>query len=292
VSRIGDALKLASSGHGEGKPEGAAVSRSPALERDGQISDRRAGDVAASTLFRVSPDAEAPLPELDPCKDGLMATTPGMLPIPTEQYRRLAAILYHAQNAKGMRIVMVTSAIGGEGKSLTTANLALTLARSYKRRVLLIDADLRRPVQQTVFGLPDAPGLNEHLRATGNTRVALRPVAERLFLLSAGHPDPDPVGSLTSERMRRVVAEGAERFDWVIVDTPPVALLPDAKLIADMTDGALLVVRAGHSPYGLIRNAIDALGQERILGVVLNGAEATQHGTKAYYGYYGPQKPR
>lgn len=292
MSRIGDALKLASSGPGDGAPAVVAAIRPSVPERDGQISDRRASDVSSSPLFTVGSDADVPLPELDPRKDGLMATTPNMLPIPTEQYRRLAAILYHAQNARGMRIVMVTSAIGGEGKSLTTANLALTLAGSYKRRVLLIDADLRRPVQHTVFGLPEEAGLNEHLRGTGPTRVALRPVAERLFLLGAGHPDPDPVGSLTSERMRRVVAEGAERFDWVIIDTPPVALLPDAKLIADMTDGALLVVRSGHSPYGLIRNAIDALGQERILGVVLNGAEATQHGTKAYYGYYGPQKAR
>ena len=83
-------------------------------------------------------------------------------------------------------------------------------------------------------------------------------VAERLFVLPAGRPDPDPMSGLTSERMRRLMQQAASAFDWVIVDTPPVSLLPDANLLAAFVDGVLLVVRAGKAPYQLVKRTVDA----------------------------------
>jgi protein-tyrosine kinase len=222
----------------------------------------------------------------DPALTGKVAA-PGMLPVATEQYRRLAAILHHAQADTSMRVVMVTSAISGEGKSLTTTNLALTLTRSYERRVLLIDADLRRPTLHTIFRLESPRGVNEYVHSRGAHPLELVPVAPRLFLLPAGRPDADPIGALTSETMRRIVKEGREQFDWVLIDTPPIGLLPDAGLLGGIADGALLVVRAGHSPFDLIKRAVDTLGRERILGVVFNGADTSRRYGDDYYGYYG-----
>jgi Mrp family chromosome partitioning ATPase len=81
------------------------------------------------------------------------------------------------------------------------------------------------------------------------------------------------MSSLTSERMKRVVAEAADRYDWVIIDTPPLALLPDANLLADMVDAAVLVIGAGRTPYAVIQKAVEAVGKDRIIGVVLNRVE-------------------
>jgi len=104
-------------------------------------------------------------------------------------------------------------------------------------------------------------------------------------VLSAGRADSDPMAGLVSETMNRILNEATQEFDWVIVDTPPVALLPDANLLAAMIDTALLVVGANSTPYPLIRRAVEAIGEQRILGVVLN--RMTSADIVAAYNYYG-----
>jgi capsular exopolysaccharide synthesis family protein len=192
-----------------------------------------------------------------------------------EQYRRLAATLHQVQLERGAKIVMIASANSGEGKTLTAANLALTLSESYRRRVLLIDADLRRPQMHHVFRVPSVSGLNEGLKAAEDQRLPVVQLSPRLVLLPAGRPDPDPMGVLTSERMRRVITDAAAAFDWVILDTPPIVLLPDTNLLAAMVDLAVLVVAAGRTPHKMVMRALDILDRERVLGVVLNGTEET-----------------
>jgi capsular exopolysaccharide synthesis family protein len=240
------------------------------------------------TLGLCDPIADAASVEqsFDPSLAGKVAVE-GMLPVATEQYRRLAAILHRAQADTGLRVVIVTSAISGEGKSLTTTNLALTLTRSYERRVLMVDADLRRPTLHRMFNLERVRGVNEYVESKGSSVLDIVPVAPRLFLLPAGAPDPDPIRALTSQTMDRMVKTGREMHDWVLIDTPPIGLLPDAGLLGAMADGVLLVVRAGHGPYDLIKQAIDTLGRERIVGVVFNGAETLRGYGDDYYGYYG-----
>jgi capsular exopolysaccharide synthesis family protein len=177
--------------------------------------------------------------------------------------------------------------VQGEGKSLTTANLALTFAESYKRRVLLIDADLRRPSQHTMFGVDNATGLTD-LTAKHKTQLSVKELSPRLSLLTAGPPTPDPMAGLTSQFMQRLIEEAREEFDWVIVDTPPVVMLPDANLLGAMVDGAVLVLRAGVTPYHLVNRAVQNLGRDRILGVVLNGSEQLPHSKDYGYHYYAP----
>jgi protein-tyrosine kinase len=251
---------------------------------------------AAADVFRA-PAAEASTLEspagltlfqgFSPLLAEKIVATPDIRPTFAEQYRKLAGSLHHAQLHGSLKVLMVTSAMAGEGKSLTATNLALTFSESYRRTVLLIDADLRRPTLHETFQVPNVSGLGDGLRSEAEQKLSLVQVSPRLTLLTAGRPDPDPMSSLTSDRMRRVIDEAAARFDWVIVDTPPVGLLPDAKLLANMVQGILIVVQAGKTSYTLVQRAVAALGRERILGVVLNQAdEGTSHVGDGYYDYY------
>jgi protein-tyrosine kinase len=214
-----------------------------------------------------------------------LASGPQANPLLLEQFRRLAATLYHAQATNGLRSIMVTSASPSDGKTMTAVNLALVLSESYRRRVLLIDADLRRPSIPNVTDLTDAVGLSETLRAQTEQKLALVPVTPTLTLLPAGQPIADPISALTSPRMRRILDEAAARFDWVILDAPPIGPVADASLLAEMVDGTLFVLRAGRTQYPAVKKAIDSLGRDRLLGVVLNGADQSLAIT--YEPYYG-----
>ncbi len=154
-----------------------------------------------------------------------------------EQFRRLAGTLQNARAASGIRRVLVSSASAGEGKTLTAINLALVLSDSSPPRVLLIDADLRRPSISQVVDVTGSVGLSAALKADGDQKLAVIPLSPTLTLLPAGLADPDPLSGLTSPRMRRILDEASTRFDWIIVDGPPVGPLADANQLAQITDG-------------------------------------------------------
>lgn len=202
-----------------------------------------------------------------------------------EQYRHLAAVLHHAQKATGTRSVMVTSALPSEGKTLTATNLALTLSESYQRRVLLVDADLRRPRLVEMFALPGGEGLTDSLSTLRTGRLPVHQITPTLWVLTAGRPVPDPMSMLVSPAMKQLLDDARDSFDWVVVDTPPIAILPDANLLASMIDRALLVVSAHATPYPMVQRAAQEVGTSRILGVVLNRAEKI--GLPESYSYYG-----
>jgi protein-tyrosine kinase len=208
-----------------------------------------------------------------------------MSPVSREQYRRLAAVLHDAQSTSGTRVVMVASAVASEGKTLTATNIALTLSDSYRRRVLLIDADLRKPTLHQVFRLNAASGLIDGLEAQGEVKLVLRQISQHLSVLPAGRPTSDPMAGLTSERMRQLIQEAKETFDWVIVDTPPLMLLPDAHLLSALVDAAVLVVKANSTPHEMVKRTAELIGRERVVGVVLNQAQTPSQGD--YRGYYG-----
>jgi Mrp family chromosome partitioning ATPase len=160
-----------------------------------------------------------------------------------EQYRQLAATLHNAQAENGLRAVMIASAVGGEGKTMTAANLAWTFAESYRRRVLLVDADLRRPSLHRLFDIGERP-----FESSRPWTEQVRQVTPRLGLLSRTQPSTAPMADLTSTRMRELIQEARRMVDWIIVDT------------------------AGSTPLELVRRAVDALDAKTTLGVVLNGA--------------------
>jgi capsular exopolysaccharide synthesis family protein len=177
--------------------------------------------------------------------------------------------------------------VPNEGKTLTAANLALTLSESYQRRVLLIDADLRHPSTHALFGISNTHGLSDTL--AGRRPLPFVRLTQRLTLLTAGTASADPVRTLSSDPMRGLVEDARAQFDWVLFDTAPIGLLTDAGLLASMVDGALLVARAGSTAYDVIQRAAEVVGTERILGLVLNGIADDDLPPAHYSGYYGPR---
>jgi len=212
-------------------------------------------------------------------------------PLLVEQFRSLAATLLQAQHERSLKSVIVTSASPGDGKSYVALNLALTLSDSYQRRVLLIDADLRRPTLHKVFGVRNMRGLGDALATKTNGNVAAVEITQSLALLPAGRPEPNPLGGLSSHRMTQIVADAASRFDWVMVDSPPVGVLADGRLVFETVDAAILVVRAGVTRFPDLQAAADMMGRERILGIVLNAVDPGEIRGEGYYRHYYGERP-
>jgi capsular exopolysaccharide synthesis family protein len=249
-------------------------------------TDRRGGraDLAPGVLIAPGARQRKQFGGIDPEIDEKIVTG-HPTGIAIEQYRRLAAALHEAQAARNVRTVMITSAVPREGKTLTAANLALTLSESYGLRVLLIDADLRRPSVHGIFRLPNSTGLSEGLRVDKG-QLPLIEVSPTLTVLPAGRPDTDPMAGLTSDRMKAVIAEAIQRFDWVILDTPPVGLMPDAQLLARLVDGVVVVIGANATPYTLVQRVVAEIGADKIIGTVLNRVEESTIPATGYYGHY------
>ena len=248
---------------------------------------------AAPTPPDAAPAPRAPAVKglfsgFNPRTKGMLVSGSKMDESTAEQYGRLAAVLHHAQIERTIKKVMVTSAMAGEGKTLTALNLALTLSESYGRRVALIDADLRCSRVHELLNVVRVTGLSEALEDARPIQTRMVEVSPRLSVLLAGCANLDPKGALTSPRMAQILAEAAATFDWVIVDTPPVVLLSDTNLLARMVDVAVVVVRAGRTAYDNVERAIQTLDKKRVLGVVLNDAKDSE--ALQYY-YSSPATP-
>jgi capsular exopolysaccharide synthesis family protein len=213
-----------------------------------------------------------------------LVTSPEIPQLAVEQHRRLAATLHELQHERDTRVLMVSSAVPREGKTLTVLNLALTLSESYNRRVLLVDADLRRPSIGSQLGIHSGPGLMGVLRSGDEPSIIA--VSSHLSVLTAGSASPNPMAELASEQFKAFVVEMKARFDWVLIDTPPIGLLSDAQLIAGSCDGVIFVIAAGSTSYQLVKRSIAEVGPERIIGVVLNRVDEGELISHGYYGDY------
>ena len=202
-----------------------------------------------------------------------------------EQYRSLRTRISRAENGRALRAIIVTSPAKGDGKSLTAANLALTMAQEYQQRVLLLDADLRRPALHQLFGVPEAPGLTDVLMGGVSLDDALLPLPDHhLTVLPSGVPATHPAELLGSSTMRRTLDTLRTRFDRVILDMPPVSPLADVHIVAAIADGLLMIVRAGITQKPAIERALAGLDASKVLGLVLN--ETGTDGTAEGYGGY------
>jgi capsular exopolysaccharide synthesis family protein len=202
-----------------------------------------------------------------------------------EQYRQLRTRLAHAEGASNLRTVLITSPQKGEGKSVTSANLALTMAQELQRRVIIVEADLRKPSLQHLFGLPPGPGLSEYLSGAAELKDVMRFLPDHnLTVIHAGSAPTNPAELLGSTAMRRLLDQLRTRYDRVLLDTPPVLPLADVAVLAPLVDGTLMVVRAGVTPKPAIENALRAFDSSRLLGVVLN-----ESGMEQDYRYEAPR---
>jgi len=209
-----------------------------------------------------------------------------------EAFRNLRTSLIWSDGGEALKTLVVTSATPGEGKTLTAANLAVTLAYD-GLRVLLVDCDIRRPRVHGMFRVPRAPGLMEMLTSTAapgaQPAQAIRqtPIAG-LFVLTCGALPSNAANLLSGTRMRVLLQELREQFDMIVLDTPPVLATADAGIVASLTDGVLLVVRAGATDRNAAQRACQHLANvgARVVGTVLNdpGGQVAKEGDY-YYPY-------
>ncbi|HXD33590.1 MAG TPA: CpsD/CapB family tyrosine-protein kinase [Pyrinomonadaceae bacterium] len=201
-----------------------------------------------------------------------------------EQFRSLRTRVLQAGEHQEVRTIVLTSAGIGEGKTLTSLNLAWLLAQTEGIRCLLIDSDLRQPCATHYLGLDLPVGLSEVLGGDMTLEqaiVKLEPAG--LYLLPGGHARDDVAELLSGPTYARVLKEARRLFDYVIIDAPPLGIFTDANVLIDKADGALLVVRSGKTKYSIVDRLLEQLPRQRMLGVVLNRADAELDSTSHYY---------
>jgi protein-tyrosine kinase len=208
---------------------------------------------------------------------------PGEAPI--EEFRTLRTRLNHMQSRQPIRTLVVTSASPAEGKSFAATNLALAQAQLAASQVLLCDFDLRRPVIHQVFEMDRAPGLTDYLLGKIPLTHALRRVeGTNLYVLPAGQPVPNPLELLNLPAVKQMLDQVTGLFNWVILDSPPLLFAADGNLLATLCDATILVVRIGATTIDSIARARQALCQDNVIGIVVNGARRAELYSK--YNYY------
>jgi len=192
-----------------------------------------------------------------------------------ETFRTLRSRLFMIREKTPLKKIMVTSSMGDEGKSFVAANLAQVLVQQHGQRVLLIDADLRRPQLHSALGTSATPGLSDYLMGTSEELAVLqRGPLENLFFLPAGTAVANPLELIADNRLTLLLNRMEQLFDWIILDSSPAIQVSDAGQIANSCDGVLLVVRSNATPFDLAQRARDEFYRKKIVGVVLNGVDA------------------
>jgi capsular exopolysaccharide synthesis family protein len=190
-----------------------------------------------------------------------------------EQYRAIRTRLTLREELGPLRTIGVTSPANGEGKSVTAANLALTMAQETQRRVVLVDADLRDPSVHRLFAVDRGPGLAEVLTGEATLEDALIELPDlRLTLLPAGRVADYPAELLGSAVMRRLLDQLGDRFDRMLLDLPSALPVADVGSVAPHVDGMLMVVRAGVTQRPALDQALALFDEQKVIGVVLNEA--------------------
>jgi capsular exopolysaccharide synthesis family protein len=200
-----------------------------------------------------------------------------------EQFRTLRGRIESTSAQHPLRSVAVASANPGEGKSLAAINFAAVCAMSVGQRVLLVDCDLRRPTIHRSLGLSPKTGLAEVLLGQASFEESLIPVEGlNLDVLAVRTQPSNPSELLASGAMRQLVDQSCASYDRIVLDTPAVLGLPDAKIVSDLCEGLVMVVRADITPRADVGAALEVLDRRKMLGLLLNGVELDREG----YGYY------
>jgi len=208
----------------------------------------------------------------------------------SEAYRMLQTNLKFVSSDKPLRAIVVTSSVPKEGKSTVTANLSTAIAQS-GRKVLLVDGDMRRPLQHRIWELTNAAGLSDVIVGQAEFKSIVKQVMPNLDVLTAGVIPPNPVSLLDSKRMAALIEYFAEKYDFVIIDAPPLVVAADALALGTMTDGILLVARPGvidSTSAAIAKESLEHSGQN-VLGLVVNGVIPENEPDSYFYyakGYY------
>jgi capsular exopolysaccharide synthesis family protein len=195
----------------------------------------------------------------------------------SEQYKILRTNILSLNNGNPPQILVVTSSTPSEGKTITSLNLAMAVVQSRSTfKVLLIDADMRRGRVARYLGVEPSAGLSDYLTNEAKLEDVLFNVdVPNLSFMAAGSYPPHPVNLLDSKRMKDLLSTLRERYDLIIIDTPPIISVTDAGILGAISDGVLMVIRAGRTQRGIVRHAEQLLNQARakVVGHVLSGIE-------------------
>lgn len=204
--------------------------------------------------------------------------------IDAEAYRSLKSNIEYSSFDDEYRVIVVTSSVPEEGKSTTSGNLAIALAQS-GNKVLLVDCDMRKPSIHKKFKISNAAGTAELLLRKKCFEEVANDYNENLTIITAGKIPPNPSEMLASRSMTAFIKEMKDEFKYIILDTPPLQAVTDAQVLSTKADGVLLVVRAGSTKREMVFNSVDLIKkvQGKVIGTVLNGVE----NKKNNYYYYG-----
>ncbi|HPI93879.1 MAG TPA: CpsD/CapB family tyrosine-protein kinase [Deltaproteobacteria bacterium] len=213
-----------------------------------------------------------------------------------EQIRKLRTFIFHMPDRPVPRVIMVTSALPGEGKSVIASNLAVAIAKGEDQQVLLVDCDLRKPSLHELFKYPRSKGVSEILqgRADISECIVNTSIDKLMILPAAKEPPANPSELLESRKTSALIQNLAGREgDWfIIIDTSPIQATVDPKILSDVVDGIVMVVRYRYTREAEFKMALEALPKEKIIGTVLNGVDElpvkkyTYRKYKYYKNYY------
>lgn len=204
--------------------------------------------------------------------------------VAAEQYRLLAARLEGLWKQPGFQRVAVTSTLPGEGKSLTTINVASVLAKDFGRRVLVIDGDFRRPSLWQYVGKEPSAGLADVVANRRDADATVQRLRyEHLGVLQVGQAAINSTRLWKSPAIKHLLAHYGGQYDYLLVDTPPVLTVVDTTLIADLMDGVVVVVRSGMTPKAALQKALASLPRAKLVGTVFNGAKGLQSSSYYYH---------
>jgi protein-tyrosine kinase len=294
MSRVHDALRRVE----QGGPPSAEVPAAlqAALQADEPRAEaaalREDAAAAAATHAPAPLDLEAGLTgevtvvPYNPAPESHLLDLAATHETPAEEFRTLRTRLNHLQTMQPLHTVVVTSPSPAEGKTFTAVNLALAQAQLSESTVLLGDFDLRRPVIHNLFQIDRAPGLSDYITGQCTLAQALRRIEGlNLYVLPAGTPVRNPLELLNTRQAKALFEELPHQFTWAIFDTPPLLFSADANLLSTLADGTVLVVKIGSTTFDNVTRAMQSLCENNVLGIVANGARASELYSKYTYYY-------
>jgi capsular exopolysaccharide synthesis family protein len=224
-------------------------------------------------------------PRLEPNSRIVYHTDPHGLA--ADRYRLLRMRLRELWKSGKLKKLLITSPLPEDGKSTVSVNLAAALAEREHHTVLLLEADVYRAPLVTTLGLKPGPGLAESLENGLDPLSVVRHIGTLgCYFLPAGKPSGNAGELLHGEAFTRLMQSLSVCFDWIIIDSPPIALFSDALALATHADASLLVARAGRTPSDAVTAAVAALGSNNLLGIILNGVEGLDRRYSKYYSHY------
>lgn len=205
--------------------------------------------------------------------------------IEAELFKALRTSLLFPADRQTPKTILVTSPLPGDGKSFTSANLAISIAQGVEEHVMLIDCDLRRPTIHTLFGYKQVVGLSDYLsHEIDLPDTLLKTPIDKLTIFPAGRLPKNPTELISSKKMKMLLEEVKARYEdrYIIIDSPPPSMAAETNAIVKYVDGILIVIKAGRTPRNAVKQLVEQVGKEKLLGIVLNHAGQS---ARKYYGY-------